>query len=294
MHEWVGVAAAITEATGSSFLVRRCTGVGGGCINNAVLLEDGDRRYFVKLNSAARAEMFAAEAEGLSELSRARAVRVPQPVCHGIAGDQAFLALEYLDLQAADETAQERLGRELAALHRTTRPRFGWGRDNTIGSTLQSNRPADDWLEFWRAQRLGFQIDLAGRNGYGRGLAAKGERLAERLGDLFGVYRPVASLLHGDLWAGNVAATSKRAPVLFDPAVYFGDRETDLAMTELFGGFSRRFYDAYREAWPLDPGYEVRRVLYNLYHVLNHLNLFGGAYLAQADRMLDRLLAEVA
>lgn len=291
--DWTEVAAAIAQATGEPFRARSSRALGGGCINAAALLEDGGRRYFVKLNEAARYEMFAAEAAGLEELARAGAVRVPRPVCHGTTGDRAFLVLEHLDLAPASGETQERLGRALAAQHRVTRPRFGWERDNTIGSTPQPNRPREGWIEFWREQRLGVQLELAARNGYGGVLIAKGERLSERLGALFGTYRPAASLLHGDLWSGNVGATREGEPVIFDPAVYFGDREADLAMTELFGGFSPRFYGAYREAWPLEAGYELRRVLYNLYHVLNHLNLFGGGYLGQAERMLDRLLAEV-
>lgn len=290
--DWAAVAAAISRATGAPFQVRSSQAVGGGCINSAVLLADKDRRFFVKTNNAARSAMFAAEAEALEELRRARAVRVPEPVCHGVDGDRSFLVLEYLDLEPLEGAAPERLGRALAALHRVTRSQFGWNCDNTLGSTPQPNTPTDDWVEFWRVRRLGVQLELAGRNGYGPRVTAKGERLAHRLDRLLGGHRPAASLLHGDLWAGNAAATGGE-PVIFDPAVYFGDRETDLAMTELFGGFPTVFYDAYREAWPLDPGYAVRRVLYNLYHVLNHVNLFGGGYLGQAERMLDRLLAEV-
>lgn len=291
--DWAEVAAAISAATGVPFHPGEARGVGGGCINAAARLEDRGRRYFVKLNDVARLEMFVAETAGLKELSRAGAVRVPQPICQGTAGATAFLVLEYLDLRPVAGEAQERLGRGLAALHRVTRRHFGWDRDNTIGSTPQPNRPQDDWCGFWRNQRLGFQLELAGRNGYGKRLTQKGERLSERLDAFFRSYRPIPSLLHGDLWSGNAAATPEGEPVIFDPAAYFGDRETDVAMTELFGGFSDRFYAAYREAWPLDPGYETRRMLYNLYHVLNHLNLFGGGYLGQAERMLDRLLAEL-
>lgn len=291
--DWQDISAAIADATGHPFRAGSARAMGGGCINAAVLLADRDRRYFVKLNDADRAEMFAAEAAGLTELARAGAVRVPRPVCWGTTGGRAFLVLEYLELGSAGTSAQEKLGRGLAALHRTTRPTFGWDRDNTIGSTPQPNRPQGDWVGFWRARRLGFQLELAARNGYDARVIRKGEALSERLDALLGTHRPVASLLHGDLWSGNASATRDGEPVIFDPAVYYGDREADLAMTELFGGFSSRFYSAYREAWPLEPGYEVRRELYNLYHVLNHLNLFGGGYLGQAERMLDRLLAEV-
>jgi fructosamine-3-kinase len=181
-------------------------------------------------------------------------------------------------------------GRVLACLHRCTATDFGWHRENTIGSTPQHNTRARDWVAFWRERRLGFQLDLAARNGYGRALLDSGERLMSVLDGLIG-HRPVASLLHGDLWGGNIGASRDGEPVIFDPAVYFGDRETDLAMTELFGGFGSDFYAAYREAWPLPPEYATRKTLYNLYHVLNHLNLFGGGYLTQAKGMMDRLVA---
>ncbi len=147
-------------------------------------------------------------------------------------------------------------------------------------------------MTFWREHRLGFQLELAVRHGAGSRIADAGSRLQEALPQLLEGHRPAASLLHGDLWSGNYSFTRAGEPVIFDPAVYYGDREADLAMTELFGGFSQRFYEAYREAWPLDAGYSVRKVLYNLYHVLNHFNLFGGGYLSQAQGMIDRLLSE--
>lgn len=237
--------------------------------------------------------MFAAEADGLVALAAAGAVRVPTPLCHGVADGYAFLALEYLALGSASGAAQEQLGRQLATLHRVTQPQFGWHRDNTIGSTPQLNAPTDHWPEFLRERRLRFQLQLAARQAAGRPAIALGEQLLVQLDGFFAGYRPRPSLLHGDLWSGNAAQTIDGDPAIFDPAVYFGDRETDVAMTELFGGFSTRFYGAYREAWPLDPGYGVRRDLYNLYHVLNHANLFGGGYWSQAERMMERLLAEI-
>jgi fructosamine-3-kinase len=181
------------------------------------------------------------------------------------------------------------LGDQLAALHRATESRFGWHRGNTIGSTPQSNEWHEDWIVFYRERRLRVQIDLAARR-MGAPLRQLGETLMERLPEFFQDYRPAPSLLHGDLWSGNVATMREGDPVIFDPAVYYGDREADIAMTELFGGFSADFYAAYRRAWPLDPGYETRKSLYNLYHVLNHFNLFGGGYGMQAQQMMQRLL----
>jgi fructosamine-3-kinase len=177
-------------------------------------------------------------------------------------------------------------------MHRKAWGQFGWHRDNTIGSTPQTNTPARNWVDFWRRNRLGFQLALAHRNGYGGRLQDRGRRLLERFPTLLD-HAPQSSLLHGDLWGGNMSFDRGGNPVIYDPAVYYGDRETDLAMTELFGGFGGDFYAAYEEAWPLAPGYPTRKLLYNLYHILNHLNLFGSGYLGQAQGMIERLLAEL-
>ena len=182
------------------------------------------------------------------------------------------------------------LGRRLARLHRVTGSRFGWDRDNTIGATPQVNTPGSDWIAFWREHRLGFQLGLAARNGHGGRLQQRGGQLMEKLPEFFRDCTPAPSLLHGDLWGGNAGFDASGDPVIYDPAVYYGDRETDIAMTELFGGFSADFYSGYNAEFPLDAGYAHRKDLYNLYHVLNHLNLFGGGYGAQAERMIDRLL----
>lgn len=289
---WESISEHIATATGVPFPVRARRPVVGGCINAAWVVEGGGRAFFVKVNDMARAPMFAAEAAGLVELAASEAVRVPEPVCWGAAAGAAYLVMEHVALGAASAAAGARLGRRLAHLHRTTRSQHGWHRDNTIGSTLQPNGPMDDWVAFFRERRLLFQLDLAARAGHGA-LERDGARLAARLGTLFRGYAPTPSLLHGDLWSGNWAADTAGEPVLFDPAVYYGDRESDLAMTELFGGFPAEFYAAYRETWSLDPGYGVRKRLYQLYHVLNHLNLFGGGYHAQAQRLIGYLLSEL-
>lgn len=292
MADWDPIVDAIAAATGRPFRLERAVTVGGGCINQAYRLEGEGGPYFVKLNSADGLEMFEAEAEGLQAMADTRTVRVPAPVCHGSSGGAAWLVLEYLALGREGGDSMARFGRELARMHRASAGRFGWHRDNTIGSTPQRNTWTGDWLEFWRDQRLGFQLDLAARQGYGGALQRKGRDLLAALPAVLGDHAPAASLLHGDLWSGNYSVTEAGEPMIFDPAVYYGDREADLAMTELFGPFAPGFYAAYREEWPLEPGYERRRTLYNLYHVLNHLNLFGGGYGSQAERMMDRLLAE--
>lgn len=282
----------IHEATLRPFEVRATTPVGGGCINQAYRLGGRDGRdFFVKLNDAHRHQMFVAEAAGLEAIVAMHAVRVPQPVAHGRCGAQSFLVLEYLDLQTRGNAAQ--LGEQLAAMHRCTAKQFGFAGDNFLGTTPQPNGWIADWVAFWRERRLGYQLKLAAKNGHDVNLQKSGERLMDALPAFFDGYAPQPSLLHGDLWGGNHGYLADGTPVIFDPAAYYGDRECDLAMTELFGGYGADFYAAYRASWPLDAGYAARRELYNLYHILNHANLFGGSYASQAEQAMRKLLAEL-
>jgi fructosamine-3-kinase len=250
------------------------------------------RRVFVK--RAAAAAMLACEADGLRALAATGAIRVPAILAEAVAVDDAHLVLEWLDLTAPTEPVA--LGRALAALHGATAPRgprgqrFGWHRDNFIGATLQINDWADDWTAFFRDARLVPQLERAHRNGYRGDLERDGVRLLSRLSDLLRDHAPSPSLVHGDLWQGNAGTLPDGSPVVFDPAIYVGDGEVDLAMTELFGGFGPAFMRAYESVRPIAPGYALRRDLYNLYHLLNHLNLFGAAYLARTGRTLARLV----
>ncbi len=249
-------------------------------------------RKTVPLHERAR---LAAEADGLRALAAAGCVRTPQIVAAGETASEAWLELEYLELAGLDRAAGARLGEQLAALHRSYRSddAYGWPRDNFIGATPQSNRTHRTWAGFFAAERLKPQLVLASANGLPGEVRERGERLIESVAAFFVDYHPAPALLHGDLWSGNAGRLPDGTPAIFDPAVYRGDRETDLAMSELFGGFPESFYAAYRLAWPLDAGYETRKTLYNLYHVLNHFNLFGAGYLGQAKRMIDKLLAEL-
>lgn len=287
------IATHIERSVGAKFAVTRHRAIGGGCINRAVLLEGEDERYFVKLNQSDLITMFEAEAEGLQAIQATQTLRVPAPICWGTQHDTAYLVLEYIEMGRASTNSFTQLGTNLAALHQTTATQFGWHLDNTIGSTPQINTYTDEWVEFLREYRLGYQLQLAANNQISNSTLAAGEHLLARLDGFFRTYAPVPSLLHGDLWGGNFSAGDDGMPVVFDPAVYFGDREADLAMTELFGGFDRSFYRSYESVWALDEGYTVRKTLYNLYHVLNHFNLFGGGYGAQAQSMIHRLLAEL-
>jgi fructosamine-3-kinase len=248
----------------------------GGCIHDCYRVDIAGAARFLKTNSAEYADAFAAEADGLAAL-RTSGMRAPEPHSHGVAAGHAYLVLEYLDLTGRKDFAA--LGRLLAAAHRKAGPLFGWHRDNYIGSTPQQNGWTESWAGFWQERRLRPQLELARKNGFD--LTAPSLRLIEK-------HNPQPSLLHGDLWSGNAGFIAE-GPVVFDPAVYYGDREADLAMTELFGGFPSEFYRAYNEAWPLDEGHERRRPMYNLYHLLNHLNLFGGGYLGQVKSTLQLL-----
>jgi len=265
----------------------------GGCINDCYRYETALGPVFVKVAGVDRIAMFEAEAAGLEELRSAHSVRVPTVLGSGAVGESAFLALEWIDLAHRTTTTDRALGEQLAQQHRVNKPLYGWKRANFIGSTPQINFWSNDWLNFWRSHRFEAQLDLAAQNGADASFMERTTLLCALMDGFLTLHKPVASLLHGDLWSGNYAADTSGAPVIFDPAVYFGDRECDLAMTRLFGAFGREFYAAYENAWPLDTGWQQRVELYNLYHVLNHFNLFGGGYLSQAEAMVQRLLAEL-
>lgn len=282
---WKEIAEAVARATGMRFEVERHAPTGGGSINRAAVIEGAGQTYFVKLNQASRLAMFEAESEGLAEIAATGTVRVPNAICHGTSGTDAFLVLEFLELKPGDELQATRLGEQLARLHQHTGKRFGWHRDNTLGTTPQPNDWASDWVAFLRGQRLEHQLRLLDDPG----MSELAEPVLERLPEFFVRYSPEPSLIHGDLWGGNWSGSKGGQPVIFDPAVNYADREMEIAMTELFGGFPDSFRLAYEDAWPLDEGYEKRKPLYLLYHVLNHANLFGGGYLAQARRLLEQL-----
>jgi fructosamine-3-kinase len=291
MPDWSAISRAVGSATGETFKFATTAAVAGGCINRTFALHgQNGRRFFVKLNTPGHQPLFAAEAAGLNAIAATRTVRVPAVVCAGNTGTESFLVLEWLALNGRAGSAH--LGEQLARLHRHSTAQFGFAENNFIGTTPQDNHWHNNWINFWREQRLGYQLQLAASRGDTQLLTA-GEKLLEVLPLFFAGYTPAVSLLHGDLWGGNHGFLADGTPVIFDPAAYYGDRECDLAMTELFGGFDAAFYAAYRAAWPPDPGHRVRKTLYNLYHILNHAHLFGGGYARQAENMMQRLLAEV-
>jgi len=285
------IRAGLDAATGKMPDLRWDQDLSGGDINRAARIRDGSKRWFVKYRDNAPVGMFEAEARALTEISATGCIRAPAAIAWGSTDDTAWLVLEYVDLISSGSGAL--LGEQLATLHQVTGERFGWTVDNYIGTTPQANTQSDDWAAFWRQCRLGPQLEMAHAAGIGVRLLDRGRLLLERLEQLLDGHRPAASLLHGDLWGGNAAFTPAGQPVIFDPASYYGDRETDIAMTELFGGFDTAFYNAYQSVSPLPDGYPVRRELYNLYHLLNHLNLFGAGYLSRCERTVDALLAHI-
>jgi fructosamine-3-kinase len=282
------IAQRISAETGAPFEIARIAHQGGGCINDTVRLDGATgSSWFIKSNTGAVNSVFEAEFDGLLAMAATKTVRVPKPLCFGEARGQAWFAMEFVKMAGAKVGSQEQLGRQLAGLHTIRQPHFGWHRDNTIGSTAQNNTRSDDWIRFWREHRLGFQLRLAERNG--RSFAGADE-LSDELDNLFEDYDPRPSLLHGDLWSGNVSFTDEGDPVIYDPACYFGDREAEFGIINMFGGFTAEFYRGYNSVWPLDCGFQTRLPLYELYHTLNHFNIFGPSYGASCQRLIDRLL----
>ncbi|NEO42813.1 MAG: fructosamine kinase family protein [Moorea sp. SIO4A3] len=328
---WKEIADQISQVTGETFEINQRQSVGGGCINQGYALVGKTNKYFVKLNSASQVYMFEAEALGLKQMVATQTIRIPKPICYGTAVDCSYIVLEWLDLGGGNSTESwVKMGHQLAAMHQAAPPqppnlqppnlqpdnlqppnlqppnlqppnlqppnlqplaemgKFGWNQNNTIGSTPQVNQWMSDWVEFFVDYRLGYQFQLARRRS---GHFPKQDQLLAVVPKLLD-HQPQPSLVHGDLWGGNAAITMAGEPVIFDPATYVGDREVDIAMTELFGGFPAAFYRGYNEVWPLEQGYKRRKKLYNLYHILNHFNLFGSGYESQANRMIDQILKD--
>jgi protein-ribulosamine 3-kinase len=290
MPDWTQIITEIRADSGTKAKPDKRVLLSGAGFDQIYRLAAQPMDIFLKLGDVASLDRFISEASGLDALARCAAVRLPRVLSFGTAGREAYLALEYIALYPASPDTDAAFGAQLAALHSHQGEQHGWEYDNSIGTSPQRNRWARDWSEFWTRHRLGFQLELAASHGHDGNLQHLGAALLDRVDDLLDGHHPTPSLLHGDLWSGNRAADAQGRPVIYDPACYYGDRETDIAMTRLFGGFHPRFYRQYEERLPLDPGFEIRSQLYNLYHVLNHLNLFGAAYLGQAEQMLRRLL----
>lgn len=259
--------------------------VSGGDINQSFRVEMAGRSLFAKMNVAVA--MFRAEAHALGRLRGRASLCVPEALGVYEETGSALLLLEYLDLTGAEKWAE--LGSGLAQLHQVTGPAYGWDQDNFIGTTPQANGSCASWADFWWRRRLAPQLELAAGGGFAKQLRPLAAQLEDKCHHYLDAHHPPAALLHGDLWRGNVGFCSDGRAAIFDPASYYGDPEVDLAMTRLFGGFAPAFYRAYREVCPELPGAAQRESLYNLYHLLNHLNLFGGGYLASCLRAIAAL-----
>jgi fructosamine-3-kinase len=284
---WTEISAHISQVTAEKFEPSQHKSIGGGCINQGYAISNGQRTYFVKFNQASQIAMFEAEALGLQQMLQTATIRVPKPICSGTTGNSSYLVLEWLEMGRGDAKSWEEMGRKLAAMHKVTHTKgFGWNMNNTIGSTPQINTWTADWVEFFAKHRLGYQFNLAKRRG---GNFPQEKELLAAIPEIL-AHQPEPSLVHGDLWGGNAGCTVSGEPLIFDPATYFGDREVDIAMTELFGGFPATFYHGYNEVWGLENKYKYRKLVYNLYHILNHFNLFGGGYASQANRMISEIL----
>jgi protein-ribulosamine 3-kinase len=279
---------ALNQALGRQVRITRRLPLAGGSINQTELLETTAGPYVLKQNPMPPTGLFRAEALGLSALKASGTpLAVPEViVCH-----ETFLVLEYLGEGRRCPDFDEQLGRGLAALHRVTSARFGFAEDNYCGATTQPNPWRDRWVPFYAEARLGHQLDRAGQAGLlTRGQADRLRRLIEHLDDWLQEPSEGAALIHGDLWAGNVHSESAGQPALIDPAVCYAHREAELGMMTLFGGFGRRTFDAYDESHPLEPGWRDRNALYQLYHLMNHLNLFGASYHAQVMTIVNRFV----
>ena len=261
--------------------------VGGGSINSALKVETSKGVFFVKYNSKSRyPEMFDKEARGLNLLSKTNAIKVPEVVTYGDIEDESFLVLKYIESGTKTIKFWDDFAKNLVGMHKNTNDRFGLDHNNYIGSLKQFNNWKNTWTDFFREERLEVQIKMARDSSLlDRGIISAFERFYNRLDEIF-PYEPPA-LIHGDLWSGNFM-TGKNGAVIIDPAVYYGHREMDLGMSQLFGGFSKDFYTSYDKYYPLEKGWQKRMYYCNLYPLLVHVNLFGGGYVGSVKSIISR------
>ncbi len=278
----------ISNAINENLSIISLNPVSGGDINQAYCLESKSKKYFLKINHEKYYAMFCTEAEALQIIATTDSIRVPKVICMGKFSQQSFLVLEFIELTSHGDLAL--FARQLAKLHLNINAKFGFENDNFIGTTPQKNAWTNNWIEFFNRERISFQLECLKKKNLNRKIVKKIERLLKQLPAFFSGYLPVPALLHGDLWQGNYAFDTFGNPVIYDPASYYGDHETDLAMLELFGHPGADFFQQYAQIFPVDSGYFHRKPLYNLYHIMNHANLFGGSYLQQLDDRVNELL----
>ena len=282
---------AISQATGKAFEIANSTALSGGSISQSQKLKSRDgREFFCKQNEHSFYSYFDAESTALKQIEETNTIRVPKVISLGRTPTASFLVLEYIEEGSSNPKGQEEMGRQLARMHKIPQPYYGWTQDNCIGATPQPNPKSENWIDFYRKHRLQHQLQLAAQRGRSFDQA---EKLLLNLEYFFESYDPQPALLHGDLWGGNASHDSSGDPFIYDPATYYGDRETDLAFTYMFGGFSSSFYQGYEKEYPLDKGFKIRKTLYNLYHELNHFNLFGGGYASSAQSSINQLVTQL-
>ena len=286
---WQAISKQLSETLMFAFQISEKSKVHGGDINECYMISDGEQRYFVKTNQRSALPKFEAEAECIHILRESRSVAVPELVLTGVTKDSAFIVLNYLPTKPLDDSKNSYLfGQQLAKLHQWgEQQEYGFDQDNYIGATIQPNKWDRKWSRFFAEQRIGWQLQLMQEKGIN---LVNVNDFTGLIQNILANHNPKPSLLHGDLWHGNVAS-SVFGPICYDPASYWGDRECDIAMTELFEGFQPEFYQGYESVLPLDINYSERKDIYNLYHLLNHYNQFGGHYLEQSEKMIKKILS---
>lgn len=286
---WQAISQQLSDTLMFEYQITEKVKLSGGDISESYMINDGEQRYFVKLNDRDFLAKFEVEAESLHLLRETSTLFVPEVVLVGKTKTHSFIILNYLPTKPLEDASNSfKFGQQLARLHLWGEQKeFGFDSDNYIGSTLQPNQWHKKWCVFFAEQRIGWQLQLLKEKGVS---LVDIDDFIDVVKQLLANHSPQPSLLHGDLWNGNVALTPA-GPISFDPACYWGDRECDLAMTELFGGFQPDFYQGYELVAPLSVGYEERKDIYNLYHVLNHCNLFGGHYLEQAQSIIKKIIS---
>lgn len=283
---WHFISEQISQTTQRDFICNEIREIQGGDSHGTFKISGENKRFLVKTNKKIYLSNFEAEAEGLAHLSQSELIRTPKVICAGVVSDHSFLVLEYISMTEGTHTDWYKAGQALAEMHKNfSQKMYGWQSDNFIGLTPQANQWTKKWSHFYAEQRIGLMLQLL----YEKGIQLVNiDKAVEVIKTLFAGHNPKASMLHGDLWQGNLGFNHHQL-VLFDPAFYFGDRETDMAMTELFGRFPDNFYQGYADIWPLDHEYQYRKPIYQLYHILNHALLFGGHYLDSAKLTLKNL-----
>jgi len=285
---WSTIESAIESATQQSFSIKHKKSATGGDINDCYWISNYHQNYFVKLNDKNKLDNFESEAYALKQIQTTEQIACPHVITSGTTLDKSFLVLNYIPFNTPQCDSWYQLGKQLALLHKTTtHGQFGWQHDNYIGTTVQPNKWQSNWRSFFAEQRIGWQLQLLYEKSIKLGNI---DHISQVCHDALLHHKVKPSLVHGDLWHGNMGFCNKQ-PVIFDPACYYGDREVDVAMTELFGQLPDEFYQGYQDTFPLPTSYEKRKLVYNFYHILNHANLFGGVYIEQSKAALSRILS---